>query len=120
MGRHLLEQGDNITHPGITLPGTGSLAITFDQTGTGTGDFNELSFLVLSGATTSVNIASTGFIRAISGAGRTVALPPEEDIRWPPCDIEIGAAKPATRVPGMMGGSKGRSARRSGCPGARC
>jgi hypothetical protein len=42
MGRHLLEQGDNIIHPGVTLPGTGSLAITFDQTGTGTGDSNEL------------------------------------------------------------------------------
>jgi hypothetical protein len=60
MGRTLLEQGDNITHPGITLPGTGSLAITFDETGTAIGDVNELSFLVLSGGTTSVNIASTG------------------------------------------------------------
>jgi hypothetical protein len=60
MGRHLLEQGDNIVHRGVTLPGTGSLAITFDETGTVIGDVNELSFLVLSGGTTSVNIASTG------------------------------------------------------------
>jgi hypothetical protein len=32
MGRHLLEQGDNIVVPGFHLPGTGSLAITFDDT----------------------------------------------------------------------------------------
>jgi hypothetical protein len=61
MGRNLLEQGDNVFHPGFTLPGTGSLAITFDDTGN---MGNILDFLVLSG-TTSVSIASTG---AIGGA----------------------------------------------------
>jgi hypothetical protein len=56
MSRTLLEQGDNIIHPGVTLPGTGSLAITFDDTGT---LGNTLAFLVLSG-TTPVTIDSTG------------------------------------------------------------
>ena len=54
---HLILQGDNITYPGFSLLGESSLAITLDETGTG--DFNELDFLVLSG-TTSVSIASTG------------------------------------------------------------
>ena len=56
MGRTLLEQGDGIDNPGFTLPGTGSLAITFDDTGT---SGLTLDFLVLSG-TPSVSIASTG------------------------------------------------------------
>ena len=56
MGRTLLEQGDNIFIRGFSLPGTGSLAITFDDTGT---NGLTLDFLILSG-TTSVSIASTG------------------------------------------------------------
>jgi hypothetical protein len=56
MSRTLLEQGDAILHPGFTLPGTGSLAITFDDTGV---LGNELAFLVLSG-TTPVTIDSIG------------------------------------------------------------
>jgi hypothetical protein len=56
MGRQLLEQGDNIFHFGISLPGTGSLAITFDDTGT---NGVVLDFLVLKG-TTPVSIDSTG------------------------------------------------------------
>ena len=56
MGRTLLEQGDGIDNPGLTLPGTGSLAITFDDTGT---SGLTLDFLVLSG-TPSVSIASNG------------------------------------------------------------
>ena len=56
MGRTLLEQGDNLSVPGFTLPGTGSLAITFNDTGT---SGLTLDFLVLSG-TPSVSIASAG------------------------------------------------------------
>jgi hypothetical protein len=56
MGRTLLEKGDNIMRPGVTLAGTGSLAITFDDTGN---MGNTLDFLVLSG-TTPVTIDSTG------------------------------------------------------------
>jgi hypothetical protein len=56
MGRQLLEQGDNIIRPGVTLPGTGSLTIKFDDTGL---SGNTLAFLVLSG-TTPVSIASNG------------------------------------------------------------
>jgi hypothetical protein len=56
MSRHLLEQGDNIIDPGVTLPGTGSLAIKFDDTGV---LGNTLAFLVLSG-TTPVSINSIG------------------------------------------------------------
>jgi hypothetical protein len=61
MGRHLLEQGDNIFHPGFSLPGTGSLAIILEDTGN---MGNTLGFLVLSG-TTPVSIVSSG---AIGGA----------------------------------------------------
>ena len=46
--RDLLEKGDNIVIPGFTLPGTGSLAITFNDTGT---NGLTLDFLVLSGRT---------------------------------------------------------------------
>jgi hypothetical protein len=56
MGRHLLEQGDNIDIPGFSSPGTGNLSITFDETGT---NGLTLDFLVLHG-TTPVNIDSTG------------------------------------------------------------
>jgi hypothetical protein len=56
---HLILQGDNTNWPGFSLLGESSLAITFDETGSGFGAFNQLPFLVLSG-TTSVSIASTG------------------------------------------------------------
>jgi hypothetical protein len=62
MSRHLLEQGDNITRPGFTLPGTGSLAITFDDTGV---LGNQLDFLVLSG-TTPVSIDSIGAVGGVN------------------------------------------------------
>jgi hypothetical protein len=39
MGRHLLEQGDNIVIPGFALPGTGSLSITFDESGITENDY---------------------------------------------------------------------------------
>jgi hypothetical protein len=55
-GRTLLEQGDNLSVPGFTLPGMGSLAITFNDTGT---NGLTLDFLVLKG-TTPVSIDSTG------------------------------------------------------------
>jgi hypothetical protein len=54
---HLILQGDNFVWPGFSLLGESTLAITLDETGTG--NFNELPFLVLSG-TKSVSIASTG------------------------------------------------------------
>ena len=57
MGRHRLEQGDNIILPGISLTGTGSLAITFDDTGT---NGLTLDFLVALNGTTPVTIDSTG------------------------------------------------------------
>ena len=56
MGRHLLEQGDNIVILGFASPGTGSLAITFNDTGT---NGLTLDFLVLKG-TTPVSIDSIG------------------------------------------------------------
>ena len=59
---HLILQGDDFTWPGFSLLGESSLAITLDETGTG--DFNVLDFLVLSG-TTSVSIASTGVTAAL-------------------------------------------------------
>jgi hypothetical protein len=56
---HLILQGDNgnTTYPGFFLLGESSLAITFDNGGSG--DFLELPFLILSGTTT-VSVASGG------------------------------------------------------------
>jgi hypothetical protein len=79
MGRQLLEQGDNVFHFGISSPGTGSLAITFDDTGT---NGITLDFLVLN-RTTPISIDSTGV------AGGFNVLPQIEETNNSPTKVTI-------------------------------
>jgi hypothetical protein len=66
MSGTLLVQGDNIFRFGIVSPGTGSLAITFDDTGN---LGNALDFLVLH-STTPVSIASNGVVGGDNALGQ--------------------------------------------------
>jgi hypothetical protein len=83
-GRTLLEQGDNLSVPGFTLPGSGSLTITFNDTGT---NGLTLDFLVLKG-TTPVSIDSIG------AAGGFNVLPQLVETNNNPTKVTISGSEP--------------------------
>jgi hypothetical protein len=97
MARHLLEQGDNIVIPGSTLPGTGSLAISFDDTGT---NGLTLDFLVLKG-TTPVSIDSSG---AVGGANFFHQL---EETNNNPTQVTISGSEPFVLGDGALQSNPG-------------